>query len=181
MSYFQRIKDIISGLLMLLFAFLIVISPEEMLPLIVIVLALSMFIRGFRLLYYYISMARHMVGGKSVLYRSIIVFDAAILLTTAIPMSRQIVMFYLLFLYAFYGVIDVLRALEAKNHGAPRWKLKFFSGVFEVLFAIALLIAGMFVNNPVFIVYGYAISLVYSAVIRIIGAFRRTAVVYVTT
>ena len=56
MSYFKRIKDIVSGLLMLLFAFLIVISPEEMLPFIVIVLAISMFIRGFRLLYYYISM-----------------------------------------------------------------------------------------------------------------------------
>ena len=166
---------------MLLFAFLIVISPEEMLPFIVLVLAISMFIRGFRLLYYYISMARHMVGGKSVLYRSIIAFDAAILLTTAIPMSRQIVMFYLLFLYAFYGVIDVLRALEAKNHGAPRWKLKFFSGVFEVLFAIALLIAGMFVDNPVIIVYGYAISLIYTAIVRIVGAFRKTAIVYVTT
>ena len=180
MSYFKRIKDIVSGLLMLLFAFLIVISPEEMLPFIVIVLAISMFIRGFRLLYYYISMARHMVGGKSVLYRSIIVFDAAILLTTAIPMSRQIVMFYLLFIYAFYGAIDVLRALEAKSHGA-RWKFKFFSGIFEVLFAIALLVAGMFVGNPVFIVYGYAISLVYTAIVRIVGAFRKTAIVYVTT
>lgn len=181
MSYFKRIKDIISGVLMLLFAVLIVLAPEEMLPLIVIVLALSLYIRGFRLLYYYISMARHMVGGKSVLYRSVITLDAAILMTTAIPMSRQIVMFYLLFMYAFYGVIDVLRALEAKNHGAPRWKFKFFTGIIEVLFAIALLIAGMFVNNPVIIVYGYAIILTYTAVVKIIGAFRRTAVIYVTT
>ncbi len=181
MSYFKRIKDIVSGILMLLFALLIVLAPKEMLPLIVIVLALSLYIRGFRLMYYYISMARHMVGGKSVLYRSVITLDAAILMTTAIPMGRQIVMFYLLFIYAFYGAIDVLRALEAKKHGAPRWKFQFFTGIIEVLFAIALLIAGMFVDNPVIIVYGYAISLIYTAVVRIIGAFRRTAVIYVTT
>ena len=180
MSFFQRFKSILAGILMLFFVALLLLLPNEAYYLVAGVLGLMLIIYGIRLLWYYLTMARHMVGGKSVLYRSIIAFDAAILLTTAIPMSRQIVMFYLLFIYAFYGVIDVLRALEAKSHGA-RWKFKFFSGIIEVLFAISLLIAGMFVGNPVFIVYGYAISLVYTAIVRIVGAFRKTAIVYVTT
>lgn len=181
MSYFARIKDVIFGIVMLLFALLVVLIPKEAMPIIVLILSISLYIHGFRLLYFYFSMARHMVGGKSVLCRSIIILDAAILLTSAVSMSRQIVVFYLLFVYAFYGVIDVLRALEAKICGAPRWKLKFFSGIIEVLFAITLVIIGLFIGDPVIIVYGYAISLVYSAVIRIIGAFKKTAVIYVTT
>lgn len=184
MSSFSRIKNIITGVLMLLFAFLVILIPKQAIPLIALILGLSLYIRGFRLLFYYFSMARHMVGGKSVLYRSIITLDIAILMTSAIAaiaMSRQIVVIYLLIIYAFAGFVNVLRALEAKKYGAPYWKPKFITGVIEVLFAIALLIIGMFIGDPVILAYGCAISLMYSAVIKIIGAFRRTAVVYVTT
>ena len=166
---------------MLLFALLVIFFPKEAMPLIVLVLSVSLYINGFRLLYFYFSMARHMVGGKSVLCRSIITLDAAMLLTSAIAMDRQIVVIYMLIVYAFSGVIDVLRALEAKKYGAPRWKFKFGTGIVEVLFAIALLILGMFIGDPIIIGYGYAISLIYSAAVKIIGAFKRTAVVYVTT
>ena len=85
-------------------------------------------------------------------YRSIITLDIAILMTSAIAaiaMSRQIVVIYLLIIYAFAGFVDVLRALEAKKYGAPYWKPKFITGVIEVLFAIALLIIGMFIGDPV--------------------------------
>ncbi len=179
MTKFKRIRDFIAGVLMFLFALIIIIVPEVSLGIIVFILTVSMFAYGFRLLWFYFTMSRHMVGGKSTLYRAIIVLDLALFLVSAASMSRIIVLVYLIFIFVFTGVIDILRSFEAKSNGASNWRFKMITGVIIVMFAIALIVIGLFFGREDILVYGYAVSLIYSAVTRIVNAFKKTAIVYI--
>ena len=96
-----------------------------------------------------------------------------------VAMTSFVVMLYLLGVYAFSGVIDILRAFEAKNYGSSAWMLKLLGGLVYIVFAVVLLIIGFFVGNSALLVYGFCVSLVYSAVVRIITAFRKTAIVFI--
>lgn len=179
MNYWNRIKNILIGVFVLLFALMMALAPKEAYPLIAALISMSLLIYGFRMLWFYFRMARHMVGGKSILYQAAIVLDLSLFTSAVISMSSVYIMLYLLGIYAFSGAIGILRALEAKRYGAPSWQFKLASGIISVLFAAALAIVGVIVGNTAILVYGYCLSLAYSAVIRIVTAFRRTAIVYI--
>lgn len=179
MNKFQRIRGLLAGFFMILLALFMAILPEDSLGIVVLILTISMFAYGFKLLWFYFTMSRHMVGGKATLYRAIIVLDLALFLVSAVALSRIIVLIYLIFIFIFTGIIDILRAFEAKNHGASNWRFKMITGVITVMLAIGLIVAGLFFQREDILVYGYCISLVYSAVTRIVTAFRKTAVVYI--
>lgn len=179
MNKFQRARDIIIGTLMVLLALSLIIIPEESLGIVVFILTLSMFAYGFRLLWFYFTMSRHMVGGKATLYRAIIVLSLALFLISAASLSRLIVLIYLIFIFIFTGIIGILRSFEAKSNGASNWRFKMITGVIMVFFAIAMIVAGLFFQREDILVYGYCISLIYSAVTRIVTAFKKTAIVYI--
>ena len=124
MSSVQRIGNIVLAVLILLFALILITIPEEGLPIIILILATTLVVRGFRLLWYYFSMARHMVGGKSTLYRAIIILDLGIFTSSLASMSSYAILLYLVGIYAFSGIIDILRAFEAKRFGAPLWRAR---------------------------------------------------------
>ena len=178
MSRFQRIKNIILGLIMIGFAVLIIRLPEEGFLSVVVVIGLLLFLYGFRLLWYYFTMARHMVGGKSSLYQAVIIIDLALFTGSIASMNSFIIMFYLLGVFAFTGVIDILRAFETKRFGGA-WKGKFFTGCVLVLFAVLMLILGVIQGDKTILVYGFAVSVIYAGLMRIITAFRKTAIVYI--
>lgn len=178
MSRFQRIKNILLGLIMIGFAVLIALLPEEGFIFVIAVIGLLLFLYGFRLLHYYFTMARHMVGGKSSLYQAIIIIDLALFTGSIASMNSFIIMFYLLGVFAFTGVIGILRAFEAKRFGGA-WKSKLFTGCAFVLFAVLMLITGVILGDKNILVYGFAISVIYAGVMRIITAFRKTAIVYI--
>ena len=99
MSKFKRIRDVILGVFMILLALLMILLPENSLGIVVLILTVSMFAYGFRLLWFYFTMSRHMVGGKATLYRAIIVLDLALFLVSAAALSRIIVLIYLIFIF----------------------------------------------------------------------------------
>lgn len=178
MSFFQRFKSILAGILMLFFVALLLLLPNEAYYLVAGVLGLMLIIYGIRLLWYYLTMARHMVGGKTILYQSVIVIDLGLFSSTLMLVSSAMVIFYLLGIYAFTGAISILRAFEAKKYGGS-WKLKLITGVIGLALAITLVVLGFAFGLTQYLVYGFCLSLVYSAVVRIISAFRQTAVVYI--
>lgn len=179
MSYFQRIKSFIRGIFTLILALILFLIPEFGCYIIAGILTLTLLIYGFRQIWFYFSMARHMVGGKSTLYRGIIALDIALFISSSVAISDYIVLFYLLFFYGFTGFIDVLRAFEAKTTGASLLNLKLITGFLSVLFAIVLFVIGIFSGSKDILVYGYCLMLVYSAILRIVAAFRKTAIVYI--
>lgn len=172
----QRIKNILIGLLIILGSIILIALPEEGLIITAAVLSLSLFIYGIRMLIYYLTMARHMVGGRIMLYLAVIVLDFGMftMMMTSIP--KIYIALYLLAIYAFSGAIDILRALEAKKYQASSWRFKLISGVINIVIAILCVV---FIGSTNMIVYLYCAGLIYSAIVRIVTAFRKTAIVYI--
>lgn len=178
MSYFQRIKNIIIGAVMLALAVLLALQPEAGIYVVAVVLLLSLFFYGFKLLYYYFTMARFMVSGKSCLVYGIILLDVGLFTASLISTGRSVTVIYLLGVFLFYGVIDILRAVEKKHVGAS-WKLRFFGGIIKALLAIGFAVAGLVFRSTPIPLYGFCVVLAYSAVERLVSAFRKTAIVYI--
>ena len=120
-----------------------------------------------------------MVGGKTSLYQAIIILDLALFTGSIASMNSFTILFYLLGVYAFSGFVDILRAFEAKRVGSHSWKVKFAFGCVSVIFALVMLILGVILDAKDILAYGFAISLIYSAAMRIINACRKSAIVYI--
>lgn len=176
MSSGQRIKNVLVGVLTFLSGVILVASPDEGLIIATAALCISLFAYGIKSLIFYFSMARHMVGGRIILYLGIIILDLGMFVLTLKDIPRIYVVLYLLVIYAFSGVIDVLRSLEAKKCQAPSWKLFLVSGVINVAVAVLCIV---FIGHGDVIVYIYSAGLIYSAAVRIFSAFRKTAIVYI--
>lgn len=179
MNKFQRIKGILTGVLLLLFAPVFLLVPNESYELIAAIIALLLLIYGFRLLWYYFTMARHMVGGKTSLYQAVIILDLGLFTGSMASMNSFAILFYLLGVFAFSGFVDILRAFEAKRVGASSWMIKLITGCVAVLFAMLMLILGVILGDKNILVYGFSLSMIYAGVMRIITALRKTAIVYI--
>ena len=179
MSYWQRIKNVLAGVVMLLFIPLLLLLEEEGIEVVAIILSLALLLYGVRLTWFYFSMARHMVGGKMMLSLGIIVLDLGLFTISVISQSTVFVLVYLLAVFVFAGAIDILRAFEAKRFEAPSWKFKLIEGAGEVAAAIAVGVSGFLFGSVRFAIYGFCAILLYAAVMRLVNAFRKTAIVYI--
>ncbi len=176
MSSGQRIKNILIGIAIILGALILIAFPEEGMIITASILSLSLFIYGIKTLIYYVTMARHMVGGRIMLYLAVVVLDLGMFTMMLTNIPKIYIVLYLVVVYAFAGVVSILRALEAKRYQAPMWKLSLISGIINVVIAILCII---FMRSTNMIVYLYCVGLIYSAIVRIVTAFRETAIVYI--
>ena len=117
MTNMQRAKKILAGLLLLLCSGLMVYDPENGLYIVALILSGSLILYGVRCLSLYIFMARHMVGGKAILYRGIIILDLGVFTLSMVDDPKLYIIFYLLGFHAFAGVLDILRALDLRTRG----------------------------------------------------------------
>ena len=176
MNSFKRVMNIFAAIIMIACAALMFLDPGNGFKLVILLLTLTLTIRGLRLIIYYISMARHAVGGIAILYEGIILFDAGLFATSLGNVPLVYTMLYLIICMLVSGGIDVMRANEARGMDAERWKLQMFYGAGNVVLAIVCI---FFLNTAALLSIVYGISLLHSAVCRIITAFRRTAIVYI--
>lgn len=176
MSGGQRIKNILIGIAIILGALILIAFPEDGIIITASILSLSLFIYGIKTLIYYVTMARHMVGGRIMLYLAVVVLDLGMFTMMLTNIPKIYIVLYLVVVYAFAGVVSILRALEAKRYQAPMWKLSPISGIINVVIAILCII---FMRSTNMIVYLYCAGLIYSAIVRIVTAFRETAIVYI--
>lgn len=171
----QRVKSILLALLMILAGLFFMHSPTKCYPLITFVLCLGMTLKGVRLLIYYFSMARHMVDGRNILYQAVIMIDLGLFTGSLTQVPLIYVMLYLVSIHMFTGAIDILRALESRKYGSP-WKVNLVHGAINVLMAAACLV---FIKTTWIAVVIYALGLIYSGIMRIITACRKTPTVYI--
>lgn len=137
------------------------------------ILSLVLFFYGLRMIFFYFTMARHMTGGRSMLYRGVLYTDLAIMCLSIQSVPVTYIMAYLIGLLAFSGAVDVYGAFEAKRiHGY--WKLKLIRGVVTLAFAIY---AFLNLNTPEYCVYIYSASLIYNALMRIASVFRNNRII----
>lgn len=85
-------------------------------------------------------------------------------------------MIYLLIANMISGVIDILRAVEARRLESGGWRLNIAVGTANILSAAACLFC---LKNVNILVYVYAIGMIYSGCLRIVSAFRKSAIVYI--
>lgn len=179
MTNVQRFKKVLTGLLMLACCFVLVKEPELGFYVVALILSVSLLIYAVRCLLFYFTMARHMVGGKSLLFRGIIVLDLAVFTGSMVDDPKLYIIIYLLGIHAFAGLMGVLRALEARRYRAPAWRRSMAGGVVNLAIAVMAVIAGIFMPSPNDLVYLYAACLFYSACLQIVSAFQKTAIVYI--
>ena len=154
-------------------------DPTDGLKVVAIVLSISCTFRGFQILLYYLTMARHMVSGKVLLYRGMIYLDIGVFTTAIINNAIIYIALYLAALHGFAGVVEILRARESKGVGNPGWKWTLISGLTNLLLAAAVLVGGLYNDSIQVVAYIYAAGLIYTACIRIAGVFRKTDIVYI--
>lgn len=179
MSRFQRIIAIIAGILLTLFSLVLLVIPEDSYSIFTVIIAFMLIFYGLRQLFYYLRMAKHMVGGKIVLYEAIIILDFGLFTSSLYDDHSLTILIYLLIIFAFTGFVGILRSFEAKKTGAKSWKFKFLSGLVMVIFALALVIVGLIMRDTVILKYGFCISMLFAAFSRFRSAFRKTAIVYI--
>ena len=179
MTNMQRIKKVLLALLMFLCACFLVIDPEDGFYIVALIVSGSLIVYGLRTLLYYFSMARHMVGGKSILFIGIIVTDLGVFILTMVDEPKLFIVAYLLGVHAFSGAMGVLRALEAKRYASPTWKWSLLGGLASLTVAVLAVIAGLLLRSVTSLSYLYAATIFYSACVQLVSAFRKTAIVYI--
>lgn len=161
---------------MLIASGILIVFPEDGHYAVVFFLDISLLIYGIRLLIYYFTMARFMIGGIMTLYKSIIVIDLGLFVFNMTDIPQRLTMIYLIAVMAFDGIIDILNGIESKKLDAGQWKNQFTYGLIKLIIAI---ISVFFLNSVQMMTYIYCIGLIHSAFSNIYGAFRRTAIVYI--
>jgi uncharacterized membrane protein HdeD (DUF308 family) len=179
MTRSKRVVDAFSGIVMFIAGTAFFFSGVDASVIAMLVLiGIGMTVRALRALHYYLTMAKYMVGGKSVLYRSFILLDLGTLTGAFIGHRILYGVIYIALLHSFTGLVSIFRANESRSYGA-HWRLKMAYGVTNVLLAIAVIVGSAVFKEPRIVIYIYGAGLMYSAVLRIASAFKRTRIVYI--
>ena len=176
MTLMHRIKEIISGLFMILGAAIMISDPQYGYMFVILVLALLLIVLGIKRLFYYFTMARFMVDGNESLYKGVLLLDFGALTGSLTDVPQFYVLAYLIAIHAFTGLVEILRAREARSQGAKMWRMKMLHGIIDLVMAVICII---FINEESIAVLIYGIGLIYSAIIKISMAFRKTRFVYI--
>ncbi len=175
MNRLQRIRSFLSGIVMLLGGVALIFFEDKSLTLITLIIGISLLVMGLNALFYYFTMARYMVGGKAALVSALFMLDFGAFTIAMYDASRLVTLMYLTGLYAFTGLVSILRAIEIRRYKGP-WKLRLAQGVGSAVIAAACIFSR---GDGALLVLLYSAGLIYSAILRIIAAFRKTELVFV--
>ncbi len=177
MTGFQRVRKVLFALCMITVAIVLIVNPSELAyAIILLILAIGMAISGIKDIIFYFTMARHMVGGKMILVQGVIILDFAILTSSLSDVPTIYILLYLIGIHAFSGVVEVLRAMESKKSVEGPWKLKLSHGLVNFALAVACLV---FIRHSETALIIYSLGLIYSAIVHILTAFRKTTFILI--
>ena len=97
---------------------------------------------------------------------------------TAIMIPKIYLICHLLITHAFAGMVDMLKAFEDKKLQASSWRMSFIYGLGNLLTAVAAFTC-LLNHSTALVVDIYCIGLAYSAIMQMVSAFRKTAIIYV--
>lgn len=178
MTKLERIGTFIAGLTIIICCIALIVLRGRGYTVLLYLLGLSLIFNGIRCLAYFFVMARHMVGGKMILFIGIVYLDFGMFTLTLNDEPLVFVVFYLLGFYAFSGLVDILRALEAFRLNGD-WKFTMSVGVINVAIAAVALFCGVVLKSPLLLVRLYCVGLLYSGISRIIQSLRTTTIVFI--
>lgn len=176
MTKLQKLANIIVSILTFGFGILLLINPsEESLLVVLVALAIALIAYGIHVLFDYITLSRHMVGGKVLLYLGLITADIGVFALSIYSASKTVLLLYLLGCYAVTGVMSIAKAIESRLYESP-WKLMLSQGIVSIAIFIAC-IRNM--GNPTALLHFFSAGLFYSATMRLVNAFKSTEIIYI--
>lgn len=175
MGRLQRLGHVLLGLLMLLCSFLLFVDPDGGINIVASILALMMLFYGLQKLIYYFTMARHMVGGYSLLFVGIIAIDLGAFALTLLDQPHITIVIYLISYFGIMGVAGVLRAIEGRRFGL-RWHTSLIHGIISLLLVLSCIV---FMGDTDLIMTVFSIGLAYSAIRHIATSLRKTDVIFI--
>ena len=176
MSAGERIGRIITGGLMIIGAFLILYLGDFGYIFIGAILGLSLVIAGIGMLINYFKLSRFMVGGRRYLYIGLLVLDLGLFACSLNNVPKIYIILYLVIIRVVTGAIIIIRAFEEKKYGSGSWKFTLAIGIANAMAGLACLI---FLKQMWLVLIIYSGGLIYSAVLRIISAFKPTEIVFI--
>lgn len=175
MTKLQRVVRVLTGIIMIVAAYMMYTYPSEGLLVIIAILSASFTIAGITDILRYFFMTRYMVGGRQILYRGVIALNFGIFAASLSSSPKLYIALYLTGMYMFAGAVDVLHGVQAKHLGG-QWKFITVEGAIEILLGAACIVC---IGSAQILVSLYCIGLLYRAFTRIASAFRRTAVIFI--
>ncbi len=176
MTLTKKITEFTYGLAMLLTALLLILIGTDGYPIIVVILGLSLIVRGLKRIIFFFTMARYMVGGRNILYRGVLLFDMGLFAESLADVPVVYIMLYILGFHAFTGLVKILRGIEGKKYGSSNWIFIIGHGIIDI---IIVLICIMHIRSAGVVIFVYSIWLMYSAIVKIGGVFRKQEIVYI--
>ena len=171
----KKISNVIIALIMIAMAVVLCIMEYGYIYVALFLFA-ALAAMGIKYLWFYVTMARHMVDGRRILLFGVIMLDVGILLLSLYDDPHIYVILYLVGYRVFRGVVEILGATNEHKYGNPSWKFSVLAGVMNILLAVICLI---FINDYSVVTYIYGAGLIVSAIRRIISTFRKTDIVYI--
>ena len=179
MTIKRRIFNILVSAIMIFTGFLMITIPETGILFAALIFSIALIIFGLRYLFYYLTMAKYMVGGKTQLFIGIIILDFGLFTLSMISKSTPLILLFLQVFYGASGVISIVRAREAKKNGAPLWKYNMINGIINIAIMAMAMIYGYFYQSATLLVWIFSLGLIYMAVTILISVFRKTAMPYI--
>lgn len=176
MSKFNRIKNIIIGIAIIMVSISMLVFPGIGYYMATVILGVALLINGIKQFVYFISMGIHMVGGKIILYRTLITLDLSFFILSIRGIGQRYMMVYFIIYYFFAGVITIFRAYESCKAEAAFWKWKLITGIIKVTVSIMCIINN---NSEDIMLYLMCFGLIVSAITRIGKALKKTAIIYI--
>ena len=176
MSKPRRVWNIIVAIFMIQSAILLMFVQDIAFELIAVGVGLILTFYGIKYLFYYLTHAQHMVGGKWILLAGLLLFDFGIFASVLVDQSRFITIIYVISGHLVAGGLGIVRAVSNKGDGNPGWKIDLAQGIGNLILVALCLIFINHVEIPVFI---YSAGVIYSAILKIVQSCKRTAIVYV--
>lgn len=179
MTIKRRILDILVSAIMIFTSILMITTPEAGILIAALIFAIALVILGLRSLIYYLTMAKYMVNGKTHMFIGIIILDFGLFTMSIILQSSILIVIFLQVFFGISGAISIIRGREAKKSGSPLWKYNLINGIISIVIMALAFVCGNFYQSNTLLVYIFSTGLVYIAIMRIVSAFKKTAIVYI--
>lgn len=179
MTKVQRFNSFMGGLLMIVFGVFLFIHHKDAIDFIAVVVSIYLITVGIKNIIFYFKMSRYMVGGARSLFTGIILTDLGLYALMLQEMPSVYIILYLLAIHAFSGAVDILEAVTSLRSGHVSWRLKLLAGLGNFALAVVAVVYGLMKGNINTVVYIYGAGVCYSGFMRMINAFKRTAITYI--
>ena len=176
MSKVRRVLTIIVSLFGILGAVILMLIPDYSYEVLALGISLTLVYYGVRYIIYYLTNAQHMVGGKWFLLIGIIMFDMGVFVTAIYDRAQRITLIYIISAQLIAAVLGLIRTIGDKKDNNPSWKLHLAQTIASF---IQVILCVVFINSDMVPLYLYCIYAIYTAILLIISAFKKTAIVYV--